>query len=186
MHLNLIVAVCEGFGIGLNGSLPWKLPQEMKFFARMTKTTRDGDKKNAVLMGRKTWDSIPAAHKPLKGRLNVVLTRQADLSLPKGVIKASGLNQALEELKKHEKELETLWLIGGSSLYSEAVESGLCHRIYLTEILKKFDCDVFLEGLNLEKDFDLIPEEQVEGEGVPKGLQSEGDVQYRYRVYQKK
>ena len=91
MHLNLIVAACEGLGIGLNGSLPWKLKGEMKYFARMTKTTRDPDKTNAVVMGRKTWESIPEKFRPLSGRLNVVISRRPDYPLPSGVLLCKSL-----------------------------------------------------------------------------------------------
>jgi len=72
--LNLMVAACEGGGIGKNGTLPWKIPSEMKYFTKMTKSTRDEGKRNAVIMGRLTFESIPEKFRPLKGRLNVVLT----------------------------------------------------------------------------------------------------------------
>ena len=75
-EFNLIVAACENMGIGVNGSLPWRLRKEMKYFATMTKRTENPEKRNAVIMGRKTWESIPQKFRPLAGRINVVLTRQ--------------------------------------------------------------------------------------------------------------
>ena len=82
MKFNLIVAVCgKSFGIGNNGQLPWRLKSEMKHFASTTTTTKDTSKRNAVIMGRKTWDSIPRKFRPLKNRLNLVLSRQNDISL---------------------------------------------------------------------------------------------------------
>ena len=59
ISFKLIVAACEGNGIGKGGNLPWRLQSEMAYFAKMTKTTEDSTKKNAVIMGRKTWQSIP-------------------------------------------------------------------------------------------------------------------------------
>lgn len=62
----------------MSGSLPWKLKKEMRYFAKMTKSTEDPTKKNAVIMGRKTYESIPSSFRPLKDRLNVVLTGQKE------------------------------------------------------------------------------------------------------------
>ena len=75
-NVNLIVALArKNYGIGINGTIPWKLPEDMGFF----KNTTIGDReksggKNVVVMGRKTWESIPQKFRPLKDRINVVLT----------------------------------------------------------------------------------------------------------------
>lgn len=73
--MNLIVAMDSAGGIGRDGQLPWHLPADFKQFVRLTKTTVDPAKRNAVLMGRKCWQGIPAKFRPLAGRLNVVLSR---------------------------------------------------------------------------------------------------------------
>lgn len=62
------------WGVGNDGKLPWRLPSDMKFFKEVTMGTSERGKKNAVVMGRKTWESIPSEYQPLTGRLNVVLT----------------------------------------------------------------------------------------------------------------
>ena len=79
-HLVLAVSLPE-FGIGANGKLPWHLPEDMKHFKQITSNTIDSSKRNAVIMGRKTWDSIPSKFKPLQNRLNVVLTRNPNTDL---------------------------------------------------------------------------------------------------------
>ena len=185
--LNLIVAACEGLGIGANGSLPWRLPREMKRFARLTKATTEPGKRNVAVMGRKTWESIPEKFRPLAGRLNVVLSRQADyVAGYDNVLVCQSLKEAMVALADRKDELETLWLIGGASLYAEAVEAGLCHRIYLTQIHAKFDeCDTFLPAsIDFEADFDDVTDEAVGEE--ERGLQREGELTYTYRVFQKK
>lgn len=72
--LNMVVAASSDNGIGLDGQLPWRLPKEMKHFKTVTSSAPEG-MTNAVVMGRKTWLSIPAKFRPLPNRLNVVLTR---------------------------------------------------------------------------------------------------------------
>lgn len=74
--MNLIVAVDSRGGIGRNGGIPWRLPHELVRFAQLTTATTDPEKKNAVLMGRKVWESIPSKFRPLKNRLNIVLSRK--------------------------------------------------------------------------------------------------------------
>lgn len=71
---NLIVSVDEEFGLGKKGILPWHISSELKYFKRITETTKN-KKRNAVIMGRKCWESIPLAYRPLPNRLNIILTR---------------------------------------------------------------------------------------------------------------
>jgi len=80
-RVTLIVAATTNNGIGQAGKLPWRLPQEMQYFARVTTGEPDDKgKKNAVVMGRATWESIPRRFRPLPGRINFVVSQQADSS----------------------------------------------------------------------------------------------------------
>jgi dihydrofolate reductase len=87
--LTAIVAATLNNGIGKGGSLPWRIPSEMKYFAKgvsnllsyrkgleLTRAVTTGNGNNAVIMGRKTWDSIPVKFRPLKDRENIVISRQ--------------------------------------------------------------------------------------------------------------
>jgi dihydrofolate reductase len=79
-RLTLIVAATKTNGIGQGSQLPWRLPKEMAYFKRVTSNAPDG-RLNAVIMGRKTWESIPANFRPLPNRVNIVISRNADYQL---------------------------------------------------------------------------------------------------------
>ncbi|XP_059481107.1 dihydrofolate reductase isoform X2 [Neocloeon triangulifer] len=180
--LELIAAACHNRGIGFKGNLPWRLKSELEFFTRMTTNTKDAGKKNAVIMGRKTWESIPANHKPLQGRLNVVLTRQKDFDLgDKGVV-CNSLEEAVSLVTSppYNDQIERHWVIGGSAIYEAALNSTSCHRVYLTDILADFECDTFFPEMD-ETKF-----ERVEDPDVPEGIQEEKGICFKYNVFQHK
>lgn len=180
IKLNLIAAACENMGIGKDNNLPWRLKTEMDYFTRMTLTTVDKNKKNIVIMGRRTWDSIPNKFKPLNDRINCVLSR-TDLDLKKyqDVYTFKSLEQCLEEIETSDlrDRFETVWVIGGSNIYKESMESKKFYRLYLTNILKNFDCDTF---------FPKIPDNLIEVRDpeVPEGTQKEKGIEFVYRVYE--
>jgi dihydrofolate reductase len=111
-------------GIGRNNQLPWNLKEDLTFF----RTTTSG-KGKAVIMGRKTWDSIPPRFRPLPNRINVVVSRQS-LSLPPDVLLAPSLESALEKVN----DQDHIFLIGGESIYRAALDSGICDRLLVTEV----------------------------------------------------
>ena len=78
--LIVIVAATKANGIGVNGRLPWRLPGDMAYFARITSNAPEGYT-NAVIMGRKTWESIPLKFRPLPKRVNLVISRNCDYDL---------------------------------------------------------------------------------------------------------
>lgn len=79
-RLTIIIAATKANGIGVNNNLPWRIPKEMKYFAQVTSNAADGQQ-NAVIMGRKTWESIPKKHRPLSNRFNIVLSRNPNYDL---------------------------------------------------------------------------------------------------------
>merc|ERR1719389_1259735 len=102
LPVSVIVASTGRGGIGKDGSIPWRLKGDLAYFKRVT-TNAPAGKKNIVIMGRKTWESIPAKFRPLPDRLNVVLTRRAtepefSASFPEGVLLASSVVDALTQL----------------------------------------------------------------------------------------
>jgi len=132
----LVVACDSQRGIGREGDLAWRLPADLKWFRAITV----GDGEHAVLMGRKTWDSIPERFRPLPGRLNLVLSRQPKPELPVDVLHATSLAQGLSQLS----DRQAVFVIGGGTIYAQALELAECKRVYLTEVDGTFDCDTFL------------------------------------------
>ena len=118
----IIVAATKELGIGLNGTLPWKLPADMAFFKELTTATESTKKVNAVIMGRKTWESLPAKFRPLPRRLNVVLTKEYLSSpeyCPDNVQKCSSLDAALDSLSDPgvSSQIEQIFVIGGAQIF---------------------------------------------------------------------
>lgn len=128
MKISIIAAFNPQFIIGINGKMPWHIPEDLKRFKRLTMG-------KPIIMGRKTWESIGS--KPLPGRLNVVISR----SMPPftgenrhSVVKAESLGSALEWLSFcDEKEV---FIIGGERVYAKAIPWA--HRMYLTAVDKEF------------------------------------------------
>lgn len=144
-----IVAMDEKGGIGKDGTLPWHLPPDLKHFKEITTKVDDPSKSNAVIMGRKTWDSLPEKFKPLPARLNVVVTRNKDLILPEEVLKAEGIESAISALSEGEysNTIENVFVIGGGEIFKEALSSDHCQSVFLTKILADYQCDTFFPPL---------------------------------------
>ncbi|MBC8406699.1 MAG: dihydrofolate reductase [Planctomycetes bacterium] len=140
----IVVAADQNNGIGLDGDLPWKLPGDLRFFKELTM----GDGNNVVIMGRKTWQSIPDRFRPLDRRINIVLSRQ-QLDLPAGVLLAGSLNKALDICENElPASVNRVFVIGGGQIYAEAFTHPNCSRVYLTRVMGEFACDAFLLGLD--------------------------------------
>lgn len=140
---SVVVAVCkQSRGIGLDGQLPWRLRADMQYFKQLTRSTSDPCKRNAVIMGRKTWQSIPTKFRPLDDRVNIVLSRnpaaRAELELPANVLVAESLERALEQLDEETDvgtNVESVYVIGGASVYAEALAMRqACAKLHITEI----------------------------------------------------
>ena len=136
MIISLLVAAAENNAIGKNNQLLWSLPNDMKFF----KNTTWG---MAVIMGRKTYESVD---KPLPGRFNIVITRQADWK-KEGVIVASDLQDALR--KAAETNCHEVFVIGGGEIYTWALD--IADKILITRVHASFDADTFFPVIDENK-----------------------------------
>lgn len=148
----VVVAATRDMGIGKDGKLPWKLPSDLKFFKEITQITSDAGKRNAVIMGRKTWESIPLEHRPLPGRLNVVLTRSGsfDIATVENVVICGSIGSALELLaaSPYCLSIEKVFVIGGGQILSEALNAPECDAIHITEIETRIECDTFIPSID--------------------------------------
>lgn len=170
----LVVAAADDGAIGKAGDMPWKLPGDMNYFKQLTSQTRDNSLKNVVVMGRKTWESIPEKFRPLKQRINVVLSRSGSAAetnendshaanaIPDSkqakqsaygpdAYQAGSLDAALQLLETAELKgkVDNVFIIGGGKVYKEAVQHPACTAVHLTRIHKSFEaCDTFFPELD--------------------------------------
>ncbi|XP_047062037.1 bifunctional dihydrofolate reductase-thymidylate synthase isoform X5 [Lolium rigidum] len=147
-NYQVVVAATRDMGIGKDGVLPWRLPGDLKFFKELTLTTSDPAKKNAVIMGRKTWESIPLKARPLPGRLNVILTRSGsfDFATAENVVICGSMNSALELLAStpYCLSIEKVFVIGGGQILRDSLNGPACEAIHLTDIQSIIECDTFI------------------------------------------
>ena len=131
--LSLIVAVDAKNGIGKNNDLMWNLPADMQFFKETTKG-------HIVIMGRKNYDSIPEKYRPLAGRTNVILSRNADFEAS-GCLVFSSLEDCLANLTLATDQ--QAFIIGGAQIYELALHTGLVENMFITHIDKTYGADTF-------------------------------------------
>ncbi len=140
MQVNLIWAQARDRVIGKNGSMPWHLREDLAHFKRTTLGC-------PVIMGRKTWDSLPVKFRPLPDRANIVLTRQTDWH-EKGVSPKENMDSALLFCEQMTPQPEAVWVIGGAQIYAQALP--LASKIVVTEIDAAFAGDAFAPVLGAD------------------------------------
>lgn len=131
LRLHLIFARARNGVIGLHNALPWHLPEDLAHFKQTTLGA-------PVIMGRKTWDSLPPRFRPLPGRRNVVVTRQPAWRA-EGALEAHSLDQALALCRQG--GASDAWVIGGADLYAQALPQA--RSAVVTEIDADFEGDAF-------------------------------------------
>jgi dihydrofolate reductase/thymidylate synthase len=143
---SIIVAFDSQYGIGKKGQLPWHLALDLKHFKEITIAVADPAKKNAVIMGRKTWESLPQEFRPLAGRVNLVLSKEGKLNLPSQVLCAQSLDHALSQLSS--SNIESVFVIGGAQVYAQAINHPLCQKLYVTHVQGEYGCDAFFPPIS--------------------------------------
>ncbi len=139
---DIVVAADLDWGIGKENGLPWpKLRADLRHFKKITSTASPG-KRNAIVMGRKTWESKEVGCAPLPNRLNVVVSHRV-LEVPTGVVAARSLDEALAV-----PQVETIFIVGGAGIIVEAIERPDLRHVYLTRVEQRFECDILMPNLD--------------------------------------
>jgi dihydrofolate reductase len=163
--INAIAAVDLNWGIGNNGNLLTRIPEDMRRFKQLTLN-------NVVVMGRKTYQSLPFGI-PLKDRINIIMTRDRSFRLdqPSALVVRSE-DEMLEKIKIFNVDT---FIIGGGEIYKQLLY--LCDNIYITQIQKRFECDTYMENLNLSRDFKI---------SFATDAMYHNDIGYNFVTYEKK
>lgn len=162
MNMKLIVAVDANWGIGCKNELLVRIPADQRFFRETTTG-------NVVVMGRKTLESFPGG-KPLKDRVNIVLTKENRESVNCEVIVHS-VEEALEEIKKYSEEI---YIIGGETIYRQFLP--LCDEAYITKIDHKYEADAYFPNLDEDGDWKMVEESEE---------QTYFDITYTFTKYER-
>ena len=160
--ISIIVAVSDDWGIGKDNDLLWHIPEDMKRFRRLTTG-------NTVIMGKKTWESLP--HRPLPDRDNIVITDVSEEQI-EGTITAYSIEDALGKCRK-DKEI---FIIGGGSIYRQFLY--LADRLYITHVHKKTPADVYFPVIDRDI-WDIAEKEEYTED-------RDGKIPYTYIVYVRK
>ena len=176
----MIVACCNNNGIGFKNSIPWFIKNDLKYFSKMTK----GDGNNAIIMGRKTWDSLPRS--PLPNRENVIITRSVDKTIEKiGILDANtnifiSPEVAIDFCRK--MKYSEVWIIGGTTIYEYFFNNfkNQINNIYITKVLKDYECDVFFPDVTN----DFIVTNTVKK--IEKDISFDIDVEVEYQTLERK
>lgn len=159
MKICAIAAMDQAGVIGLNGALPWRISSDLKRFSELTTG-------HTVLMGRKTWDSLPIEFRPLPNRHNIVLTRQIGFDAPQVEVWGD-LQKCLSFYKSSEVpddfrlKTDILWIIGGAQIYKATMPYW--HELYLTVVRGTYLGDAYFP--DIDPSFHLTTEEEF-SEGV--------------------
>ena len=135
-RINLIFARAANGVIGADNTIPWHLPEDMAHFKQQTAGA-------PVVMGRKTWDSLPPRFRPLPGRQNIVVTHQADWQAD-GAQRVGSLQEAFALCEQQQPA--DVWVIGGAQIYAEA--EPLAHRAVVTELARDYAGDAHAPTLD--------------------------------------
>ena len=148
----LVAAVARGGVIGRDSGIPWRLPEDMRRFRTLTMG-------HPVVMGRRTWESLPDQFRPLPGRGNVVVTRNSDWSA-QGADRAGSIEDALRLLEGE----DTVFVIGGGEIYAAALPSA--DELLLTEIDAEIEGDTYFPNWDPDDFEEVARERHVSSDGV--------------------
>jgi dihydrofolate reductase len=160
--ISIIVAVSEDWGIGKNNDLLWHLPDDLKRFKKLTSG-------NTILMGKKTWESLP--RRPLPNRINIVLTDNREDKF-EGAVTAFSIDDAISKCNKEDE----IFIIGGGSIYRQFMP--IADKLYITHVHSKTPADIYFPEIDPAVWKVSESEECTDTEKYP--------VPYTYKIYLRK
>ena len=160
--ISIIAAVSEDNGIGKNNDLLWNIPEDLKRFKRLTYG-------KTVIMGRKTWESLPK--KPLPGRKNIVIT-----DIPYENINNAVTAYSIEDALSKCGDNEEVFIIGGGSIYKQFMP--LAGRLYITHVRRKIPADVYFPEIDMNR-WKIVEKDD-------SGSNKKDSVPYTYIIYERK
>lgn len=166
-QVNIIACIGPNNELGNNGDLCYHIKGDMMRFRTMTTF-------KSVIMGRKTWDSLPEKNRPLPYRENIVITRNPDFKPEDGVKVCSSLIEAIETA-----EHEHVWIIGGAQIYKLAMQSGLVDSLFMTHVNIGATCDTFFPKIN-ENEWKLASQSGIITD------EKNPDLKYQFAIWNKK
>ena len=188
--MNIIVAYDKKNGIGANNDLPWNISKDMKHFSTITSGTSNPKSINVVIMGRNTWESIPEKHRPLKNRINIIVSsKMSNIDLPENTYVVKSLDEALNYSKYNgnitsnisnktklnlDEIVENVFVIGGEGLYKEAINHEKIEKLYITQIYSVYECNRFFPEIPNEFSLTSVSD-----------FQEENGIYFRYLTYEK-
>ncbi|AWP08770.1 putative dihydrofolate reductase-like [Scophthalmus maximus] len=180
--VRLIAATCNDMGIGKDGKMPWNLPAEFQYYrSTVSRVSRPG-KMNLMVWGKLCWFSQPKTMFPLENTLHVVLSTSMSAVPDHAHFLCDDFDSAVRIASEPPLAdmIETIWIVGGTQVYKEALGHPWCDLVYLTNIMAEFDCDVFFPEFDrgLFKLQERFPH-------VPSDIQEENGIQYKFQVFKK-
>ena len=160
--ISIIVAITENNAIGKDNDLLWHISEDLKYFKRITLGS-------PIIMGRKTWESLP--FKPLPKRENIVISNNKDYKLDNATVFHS-----LEEAVQYVKKFENCFIIGGGMIYNTILP--FCDKLYITKVHKSFEADTFFPEIDSNQ-WELESQSEIQKD-EPSGLE------FQFLVYKKK
>lgn len=196
--VSLIVAAMQpDLGIGAGGKLPWRLKQEIKYFRDVT-SNAGPDAINAVIMGRKTWESIPPKFRPLPNRLNVVLSRSYTNTAKDGVYYYNSLHSVMDALEKsnwtyENRQIRRIFVIGGAQIYNSMISDDRVDNLLVTNV-RYVGLDENRPVLDTFLEWDMTRWEQKDASRLKEfaeveyteGKICESDYEYEYTMWERR
>lgn len=162
--ISAIVAVDNNWGIGFNGDLLEHIPEDLEYFKQLTTG-------NIIIMGRKTWESLPK--KPLPKRRNLVITNNTDNYNNTNEVNFFTLSQIKVSLQKDKDKNLNFFVIGGGQIYKELLP--ICDRVYVTKIFKDHaNVDTYFPNIELMDNWNCIEQSEIK---------QYNDISYQFKTY---